>query len=131
MLENRRIEGRPRWRPRWRLSSFFLLACLASSACSPNSESEVIGIYQLVHSSEVETLRLLPDHSYVKLRASDGQNQNEETGTWEFETIGSGKYVTFRARGSDGHKTMPVERWFFSLYLGLDEKGAKLYKKIG
>jgi hypothetical protein len=90
----------------------------------------VIGIYQLVHSSEAETLRLLPDHSYVKLRASDGQNQSQETGTWEFKTIRNGKYVSFTARGSDRHNTMPVERWFFSLYLGVDEKGAKLYKKI-
>ena len=114
---------------------FLFLLGLASSGCSPNGESEVIGTYKLVNSSglsvkptDADTLRLLSDHSYQIV--SVGEDQIYETGTWEFVTIRNSKYVSFHAQGSDRHEGLPVKHWFFSLYIGADEDGAKLYKKI-
>src|SRR5437868_599784 len=104
-----------------------LILLLASSGCSPDSESEVIGTYQLIHSNGKDTIRLVADHTYRKTVISEEGKQHEEIGNWRLEKAVTGKQISLAAQASDAVVYLPIQRWFSVLYLA---NGEKVYEKI-
>jgi hypothetical protein len=111
-----------------------VIIVLSGLACQQN-ENEIIGTYLYENAQEQETIVLKPNHTYTRISLEKQTSQTkQETGTWKYDQNG-GSYVSLDYHDSinpakDRGESIPVEKWFGKIYLGLDESGAKLYKKI-
>jgi hypothetical protein len=109
------------------------LLALILAACSISNESATIGSYRLVRPQERETINLKADHSYVRIFGDSTGTTQTEKGIWKFEILGkNNSYISFHAVDppSDALLVKPIENWFGTIYLGADEEGAKLYRKV-
>lgn len=114
------------------LSLIFI--CLTLCACSPKNESEIIGTYLFEDFKEKEVIVLKADRSYMRtLLVKETNQSNQEIGTWKYQMI-AGPHVSLEHDNpKDPTKQMvsvePIENWFGKMYLGMDEDGARLYRK--
>jgi hypothetical protein len=111
-----------------------VIIVLSGLACQPN-KNEILGTYLYENAQEQETIVLKPDHTYTwNFLVKQTSLVKQETGTWKYDQNG-GSYISLDYHDAenpakDKGDTKPIEKWFGKLYLGLDESGAKLYKKI-
>lgn len=112
------------------LISFFLLLC----ACSPRNEREITGIYLYETLQEKETIILKGDNRYSRQYLQKQTNQSrQEIGTWNYEHNGGPHVYLEYCDSTEPPKckgeSKVIEKWFGQLYLGMNEDGAKLYRK--
>ena len=84
---------------------------------------------------EQETIVLKQDHTYSRnYLEKQSKRITQETGTWKYEHIGgphiSLDYYDAENPTNSRWDSKPIEKWFGKLYLGMDEDGARLYRKV-
>ena len=112
-----------------------LFTCLIFCSCNPKKENEVVGTYLFEDSQEKDVIVLKVNHSYTRTLFVKETNQSSlELGTWKYENIGGPHISLERNDPKDATKQIgdskPIENWFGRMYLGMDEDGARLYRKI-
>jgi hypothetical protein len=113
-----------------------LLCVLHLTACTVRDVNDVAGVYQLIRPAGDETISLQPNKTYVtSTKDSSGNALILAQGNWELTRLGgNSSYIYLRPTGSgeEDAKVLakPIEKWLGDIYLGADEEGGRLYKKI-